>query len=282
MGLMNHLLNFATASALLLAVSCAAPLPPKKITVKERIAFDREIGDEILKQLEPELVLKKDPTVQAFLKKIGQTLADKTPDLHIPEIKASLLTEDPPKLRWESFAIPGGHLYLSLSVLKDLTYENEVSALMAIQLGRLLKEQVLDYIKKNPATESSTEPSKVKGEGALKTLRPPEHLVFFNQGGMFDFTEKQDEDTLDAAFSVLYAGGYDTRGMIVVLLELSKLAQANPALIEKEGRIAGLRAADLPALLEYARKRLVYQPPLRNPIIQSKEFVEIRKRLGKL
>lgn len=261
---------------------CVAPLPPKKITLSERIAFDREIGNEILNQLEPQLSLKKDNQVQSFLKRVAQLLAEKSPDLHIPEAKVLIISEDKSKQKWESFAVPGGHVYISLSVLKSLVYENEVAAVLAIQMGRLLKEQVLEYIRKNPATDSSTEPSTVVGEGPLKTLRTPQQIVFFDKGGMFEFTEKQDEDALDAAFSIQYAGGYDTRGIITVLQALIQLSHTNPEIADNQGRIAGLRAADLPELLDYARKRIVFQPPLRNPIVQSPEFLAIRQRLGKL
>lgn len=267
---------------LLFLASCASPPPAKKISLSERIEFDREIGDEILKQLEPKLSLKKENVLQGYLKRVGQTLADKTPDLHIPEVKVFLLSENRPDLQGESFAVPGGHVFLSIPVLKTLNYESEVSAYLSIQMGRLLKEQVLNYIRKNPAAESRSEPSTVAGLGPLRTLRPPENLIPFDSGGMFEFKAVQDEEAIDAAFGVLYAGGYDTRGMIRFLQSLIRVADSHPQWLEGNSRIAGLRVAGLTDLLEYARKRIVFQPPLRNPIVQSPEFLAIKQRLGKL
>ena len=244
--------------------ACTTPRPPKKVSVSERVQFDRAIGYELAQQFEPEIKFKKVPEITAFLRKIGQSLADATADLHLPSVDVDVFVDEEGK--YTAYGLPGGKLYVSTAFLKTAEFENEVAAILAIQLGHLQKEHALEYLRKNyPAMVSldSVAPGKNTGE--------PVQINYLGAGGLFDFTEKQRTEAIEAGVNILYAAGYDPRGLVTVYQRL----------VENPGR-SPYPSRTVDKLLETTRSVIALHSPLRNPIVRTQAFVAMRKRFQKL
>jgi len=256
-------------ASLLTFFSCASAPPPRKVTVNERIEFDRAIGTELAQQMVPQINLKKDPQIQTYLRGIAQKLADKNPELHLPEVKVFLLKDA--SHRHQSYALPGGRIYLSSGLLKDVGYESEVAAAIAIQLGHLQNEHILNYLRKNPAGLPVRDVVALPGVLPLKTLEAPEDIDFFGKDGMFSFRTKDDNEAIASAVSILYDAGYDPRGMVTLFQHWMDNSAYSP-----------WDFTELSGALDQARKSIALLTPLRNPIVQTDDFELMRSKFQKL
>lgn len=258
-------LSLGGIAALSMALgACSSPPPPKKVSVSERVQYERAVGLELSQQFDPELKFKKDLPVTSYLRKLGQTLADATPDLHLPSVEVALIAD--PGGKRASFGLPGGKLYVSIGMLKPLDYENEVAAVLAMELGHLQKEQPQEYLKKNYADLITTDRLfSAKKESGIPSVR------YQGSGGLFDYSEKQDLDAAERAVDILYNAGYDPRGLVTLWQKLEAVPGRSlytPAILEK--------------LLESTRRVVALHSPLRNPIVRTQAFGAIHKRLQNL
>lgn len=254
---------------LLAFTSCASAPPPRKPTVSERIEFDRAIGTELAEQLTPQLSLRKEPQVQAYLTKIAQKLADKNPELHIPEAKVFILKDSGP--RPKSYSLPGGRIYLSSAQLRSIEFENEAAAAISIELGHLLNEHVLNFLRKNPSGLRIRDAASIPGVLPLKTLDSSEEIDFFGKDGMFAFSARDNDEAVSSAVSILYDAGYDPRGLVTFLQRLVSHPGQSP-----------WEETELQQNIEQARKSIALLTPLRNPVVQTDDFELIRVKLQKL
>jgi predicted Zn-dependent protease len=249
--------------------SCASAPPPRKATVSERIEFNRAVGSELAQQMVPQLTLKKDASIQNYLTRIAQRLTDKNPELHLPEVKVFLLQDT--GRHYRSYALPGGRVYLSSGMLKTADYESQAAAMIAIELGHLLNEHVLNYLRKNPAGLGVQEVATLPGMLPLKTLQTPEDIDFFGKDGVFAFSAKDNDEAIASSIQILYDAGYDPRGEITFLQYMIDHPSRAPWDLSETNR-----------LLELARKQISLLTPLRNPIVQTDDFELIRTQLQKL
>jgi predicted Zn-dependent protease len=237
--------------------------------VSERIEFDRAIGTELAERLTPQLSFKKDPLLQTYLNKIAQRLADKNPELHIPESKVFILKDS--GSRPKSYALPGGRVYLSSTMLKTVEFENEAAAAISIELGHLLNEHVLNFLRKNPSGLAIRDAAAIPGVLPLKTLDSSEDIDFFGKDGLFAFSARDNLEAVSSAVSILYDAGYDPRGLVTFLQRLNQRSGQSP-----------WEETELQQNLEQARKSIALLTPLRNPIVQTDDFELIRGKLQKL
>lgn len=267
----NRFLNIALSIVIPVMVfnSCASAPPPRKPTVSERIEFDRAIGTELAQQLVPQLSLKRDPQVQAYLTRVAQKIALKNPELHLSEVKTFIMNDT--SKRYRSYSLPGGRLYLSVGTLKGVEFENEAAAVISIELAHLLNEHVQNYLRRNPSGLRIRDATALPDVLPLRTLEAPEDIDFFSQDGMFAFSAKDNDEAITSAVGLLYDAGYDPRGMVTYLQRTMDNSFHAP-----------WDESELSRLLDQARKSIALLTPLRNPIVQTDDFELIRGKLQKL
>ena len=89
--------------------------------------------------------------------------------------------------------------------------------------------------------------------------------------GLFSFSDDAQAEAAEAAVDILYKAGYDPRGLVSLWEKFEKNPKQSP--FER-----GL----IPKLLEATRRAIAGYPPLRNPVIRSKAFLAVHKRIQKL
>ncbi len=236
--------------------------------MSERIEFDRAIGTELAQQMTPQLSIKKDTHIQAYLGQVAQRLANKNSELHFSELSIFLLKDTTRQYR--SYSLPGGRIYLSSGMLKTVEFESEVAAAIAIEFGHLLNEHIQNYLRRNPSGLRMRDAAALPEVLPLKTLATPEDIDFFSKDGMFAFSAKSDDEAIGSAVNFLYDAGYDPRGLLTLLQRMMDNSAHSP-----------WDQAELGRILDQARKDIALLTPLRNPIVQTDDFVLIRGKLQK-
>jgi predicted Zn-dependent protease len=230
--------------------------PPKKPNIVEQVKQENAVGSELAKDFEAQLRFRNDVAVEAYLQKVGKRLEKSSGDPRLENTQISIIQEQGPQ--WRSFSLPGRRVYLSIGWLKKAQTDSELAALIALELGRIQQRQVLLHLQTNQPAGAMTQTEKKKPE-------------FFGEKGLFTYNQKEMEAALGSAVSILYKAGFDSRGL-VTNLETEKDNLEHSTFTE----------FILSGLIEIARDDVNNYPPLINPIVRTREFATIRKRIQNL
>jgi len=137
-----------------------------------------------------------------------------------------------------------------------MEYENELASLMAIEL---LHARRKTWVQRT---------QQVQLLGWKRAVSTRQHL------GNKDWTvewNQHDRDAFRSAVQVLYRTGYDPRGLISLIQILMRNPTSSP-----------FDQDFLSDLATEVRREIAVFPPLRNPIIQSNQFLVFQKRVRRL
>lgn len=251
------------------------------LSQEERIRKDRILELELSQQFESDLKFWKDEEVTRYLEQLAHNLVNGCSEIEGDSVKVSLIQNA--KAKWTNFGLPGNRLYLSVGLLKSLKYENEVAAAIAIQLAHIQRKHVLKHVvvalrksnKKGPeeTSESDTTPEAKLSLDSLSnnSVEYLSSLDFFGDGSAFDYSEEEEDEAIHTAAKILYRAGYDVRGMVALLL----LCQDNLEKCPYNGQV-------IRRLVETTYREIASSAPLRNPIVRSRSFLHIQKRIQRL
>lgn len=227
----------------LFASSCAvAPIP--EISKEERAQRDQKIGTSLVPKFEENRIFRKDVVSLNYLREIAVNLSASFEQLQEPPIRLQILSEK----GWFNYSLPGNRLYLSSELLAHLRFENELAAMIALELGHLVHRNFIERFDELGSPKA-----------------PVLNQVFFQ------YSEQADIKALESAMQMLYRAGYDPRGMVTFLGQFEGNHGQSP--YPKE---------ILPKMIEKARRVIALQAPLRNPIVRSERFISIMERMRKL
>lgn len=256
-------------AALALLQGCASGPPPKRVSVEEQIRQDVAVGSQMAETFETKLRIKKDPEVSVYLRGLGQKLTGQVPELKAAPLGV-LVVEDRGG-KWFDYSLPGNRVYLSVGWLKGTEFENEVAAAIAVELAHIVKRHAVIRLTHDP------EIARLEGsviESVMPVAAPDSGRVnvdFFGPKGIFAFTQENRLDATEMAVDILYKAGFDPRGLIAFWSNHLAHPESSPFdsdLIQR--------------LIERARAEIAERSPLRNPIVRSKEFLAVKKRIGRL
>ncbi len=264
--------------AVLLALAlaaCATPPPAKKISTAEIVQHDNAVGNELAQRFESQVKLKNDREVTVYLRALARKLSDASPDLKPTGVGVLLLRDKLPV--WRNFGVPGNRVYLSVGLLRQFEFENEVAAVIAFELAHIQKRHLisrLEQAQRGDAPQASPSPGTTDLPVMPNLVLDDERLRsidFFSPNGVFVFKLDDELEAVDGAVDLLYKSGYDPRGLIGVW----KAYESNP-------RQSPYDLSTLNKLLERTRNAISGYAPLLNPIVRSAGFIAIQKRIKKL
>ncbi|MCM2277606.1 MAG: M48 family metalloprotease [Oligoflexia bacterium] len=232
-----------------LIFGCATP-PTPEISPVERRQRDNAVGLDLARAFEAQQQFKTEPVLTHYLEQLSASLGRSVPELGQTPAKVALLAAKGPAARWTHYALPGNRIYLSTSILRDVRFENELAAILALELGHILKRSAVSRL---PEGEGATAPD------------------FLGPSGIFAYSEEQLIAALSPALDMLYAAGFDPRGMATLMIRYRDVPTRSPY-------PPGIAAK----LLENTRRIIALQAPLRNPIVRSEKFLALQKRMRKL
>ncbi len=252
---------------------CATPEPAiKSMTHEELVIQDQAIGKELAERFETKLNFKQDPESVYYLTNLSQQLLNHSPGL-LGKVGGVWLIHKRPTV-WRSFALPGNRIYVPLELIKALEFETEVAALLAIQLGHILRQNLLTHLKAEFLPIDSKNDSEALSLNKLLielNHKNRENLDLFDPKGVFKFSVDEEAAAVRSAVGILYRAGFDARGII----SLFSLYRRNP-------RYSPFKNEDLEQLIEVTHHEIATFAPLRNPVVRSQDFLRIQKRMRQL
>jgi predicted Zn-dependent protease len=246
----------ALAAVILMTLAgCATPPPAPLLTPEEQIRQDLNTGVSLAQDFESRVSLKRDVEVAVYLRQLAQALADPTPELARSPLGVFLIREG--KGKWRTYSLPGNRIYLPVELLRELGFENEIAALIAVEFGHLLgRDSVRRLAELRDPRENAPAPAPAR---------------IFGENGIFAFTEAERIAAAERAVDILYRAGYDPRGLVSVWQKYRAHPDRSP-----------LDAGTLGKLQEATRRAIATRAPLRNPVVRSAAFITIQKRIRRL
>lgn len=235
---------FCALVATLLACSTPEVRPPSPLEIARK---DNALGQKLLERWEFPLRLHRDIDMEVFLRTLAAKLQQASPMIREFPLAVSVIHEEASLDR--NYAFPGVHLFLSQAQLKMIEFENELAALIALELSRVEQRQLLLRLER----DSPEDPSLIRRA---------------DWRDLFDFEESEDLQATAGAVQILYRAGYDVRGVASYWEKVLPLAEA-----------AGYSKSRIDLLREYAYQQIALLPPLRNPIVRTEAFDRFRKRV---
>jgi predicted Zn-dependent protease len=244
----GFILHVILGSLLAFGGCVSAPIQNHEESVSTRMQKEREWGEKLSKKFEKQVVEKKDSEIQKYLENL---IVKMEPSIRGPashELKVKLFKTNKPV--WLNYTIPGGYLYMSLDALRSIEFENELAAMLALQMGHIHHRHIIGHLKD-------------KNEEQVQDL--------FSPAGLFAYSFEELVEADQFAYKLLYSNGYDPRGIISVWNRL-----------EKNSEFSYYPKETLRALAEKTRQMIVESTPLRNPIVRTTGFYVIQKRIQRL
>jgi hypothetical protein len=112
--------------------------PPKQRQLKPGwTAFGPEqdiaMGQEAIKEIEPQVTLTSDPTLNAYINRIGNTLVQQ---IEANPFKFQFKVVNDPEIN--AFAVPGGFVYINSGLVRHADNEGQVAAVMGHEIGHVM------------------------------------------------------------------------------------------------------------------------------------------------
>lgn len=203
---------------LLVAAGCAInPVSGNRELALVSEAQEIEMGRQGAAEVAATIGLHPDATLQAYVDRIGQTLAAKT---------------ERPQLAWEfhvvddaavnAFALPGGFIFVTRGLLTHMTSEAELASVLGHEAGHVAARHSVQQISRQQIASLGL------GLGSIlsSTIAEYGQVAGAGLGLLFLKYSRDDETQADQlGFRYALADGYDTREMIGVfeMLEQDRL-----------------------------------------------------------
>ncbi len=219
-----------------------------------RVSDEREmeIGREIEKHRH--WPLKDDPTLQAYVTSVGQTLV---PHVQRKAISYRFAILDSPMIN--AFAIPGGGVYVTIGMLNFLESEAELAVILGHEISHVDLRHCIERLQYELAAR------KIVGRDLAMIARIQYQLV--NLG----FNEQQELEA-DAGGVILAAkAGYDPRAAITVFERLAKVKRVRQ--VKKPREKPTLMVGELGIALEKALENYFATHPPTDKRVRQLESV---------
>jgi predicted Zn-dependent protease len=250
--------------------ACSTLMPPKPIPQEQIIKQDNALGLELARQFEEKLTIKRDRGVENYLADLAEKLSTSSSDLKQTRT-AVLLIRDHEQV-WDSYSLPGNRVYLSLGFVKSVEFENELAAVVALELGHIARRHAMIRLQKILGPNAPTTAyQKAPLLPELPELEAAQKIDFTGPAGLFEYNDEEMAAAAETAVDLLYRAGYDPRGLVTVFNRYAA-----------EPRHSPYDSATIEKVVEHARSAIALYLPLRNPIVRSPTFLGIQKRISRL
>lgn len=254
----------------LIMVGCSA-VPPREIeiTKSRQLQLDNSFGVKLSQEVESYLSLRSDLNVDVYLRKVAVRLVRSHGTFSKSPVGVKLHYKRDG--RWRNYGIPGIRIYLSLDLIKKAENENELAAIMSMQLAHVAHRHLLDQV---GLSEQMTRQVPLQASGLPNQSLP--YLInrpVIRWGPQDSFVYPMDEvvESIATAVELMYQAQYDPRGMLWLWQTYKDHSERSPYSPEQ-----------IEAFAQATYKNIVQYSPLRNPIIRTEEFTKIRERIAQL
>jgi predicted Zn-dependent protease len=269
-------------------LGCSTTAQVESLSTFEVQQMSQDIGVELAKSFEKHLKFVHQPEVVAYLTRMGVAMMSHQESLQGMNLTIKLIRAQNKHI--SCYALPGVTLYCPVELLKVMESDNEVAAVLAIQLAHVMNHDFLKnleirlHVKKGAQIPEEPDNSAINLDvddqdklenkldyRALWIKADLAEATFFKNYELFHFLGRSQLMAVRRAVQLMYQAGYDPRGGVRFFEYLSK------------PDIRSSYDADvLERAIETIREEISKYVPLKNPIIRTLEFYKIQKKVMSL
>jgi len=223
----RHLFHIIMAVLLLFSglegaiVRITSPIAHASLSVEK----EKEMGRRLVLQIERELEIIRNPTVQQYLERIGERFVS-----HIGEAPYEfryyvVKSPDP-----NAFAIPGGHIFLASGLIIMASSEDEVAGVVGHEIGHIKARHIAQRIERakklSLVTLAGILAGVIAGGKAAGAIIPSS--VAASQALALKYSREDEREADQLGFEYLIKTGYDGWGMVSFLRKLHRMSLLSP------------------------------------------------------
>ena len=204
---------------------------------------EKAIGQQAAAEVEREAPIVADPTVGAYVTRLGDTLAvrsdDRDRDWRFRVVDVEVVN---------AFALPGGYVYVNRGLIEHAGTASELAGVLGHEIAHVLLRHTADRIAKAQKTNLGV--SVVCGLTNICSSNAARVAINVGGAALFARFSRRDELEADsAAVGILTRAGYDPEGIASMFVKLLETRQQRPDVVEgwfashplEEDRIAAVQ-----------------------------------------
>lgn len=204
------------------------PWLPSRETPLFAMTFDEEqkLGDQVLKEVEGQYTLIRDPLLLGYLNKIGQDILKQFS--HPPYAFRFYLLKDP---QLNAFSVPGGYIFVSTGIVEVMDSEGELAGLLGHEITHVMHHHISKQTDQQKKIGMATIAAAILGIFA----GDPRITSAVLTGSMataqtlaLKYSREDEDDADNFGFKAMSKAGYDPKYMVDLLDKLRRWGSFGP------------------------------------------------------
>ena len=183
-----------------------------------------QLGAQLSRDIERQVRLNTDPTVNSYVESLGRRIVAQTPMANLPW--QFHVVEDP---SINAFAIPGGHVYVHTGLIANADNASELAGVMAHEISHVVARHSTEQISRQYGL--SILAGIALGQNPNELAKLATAIVAQGALARYSRSAEQEADRLGVGF--MARAGYNPRGMVTMFQELLEHQQRQPGAVEK-------------------------------------------------
>jgi len=223
---MRRILNITLLIALVFLAGCAInPVTGKREIRLLSTAQEVTLGKETAQQVEKEFGVYNDAELQKYVTEVGQKLVNVC---ERKDITYSFTVLNTPMVN--AFAAPGGFIFVTRGILKELDDEAELAGVMGHEIGHVVYRHGAKQFEKVFGYSAIVLIGEMITKRDLSQLR--QYTDFFVSLMLLGYSRKNEFESDNAGVRYALASGYDPRGMVDFFGKLKNMEKKPPTQFE--------------------------------------------------
>ena len=231
--------------SMLIMNGCATVPPPPVLSPHEQMTVDTAQAQGLLVEFEKKVQFVHSSNVEKYLTAVARQVSREDENLKNEKVVVRIHQDSRPELK-RLFSFPGVVISIPASFLHEISFENELAAVVALELAQVERRELAREMEKN------------------------DHPILFGDLSIFHFSQKSRASSIELGTKLMYAAGYDPRGMVAVFQKYGSYY------IDTETPTA---AKELGFYVREAQKAKNDFMPSLQPIVRSNDFLRMKKEL---
>lgn len=211
-----RIMRFITA-ALLLFNWCEGFLLTPIAHASLSVEKEKEMGKRLVLQIEKQLEIIRDPTVQQYMERIGERIVSHVG--HTPYDFRYYVVKSPDP---NAFAIPGGHIFLASGLIIMASSEDEIAGVVGHEIAHIKARHIAKRIERSKKLSLLSLAGILAGVimGGKATGAMAATSLATGQALALKYSRDDETEADQLGFGYLTEAGYDERGLVSFLKKM--------------------------------------------------------------
>lgn len=187
---------------------------------------EKKLGKKIFLEMERGVEFVKDPTLQTFLNRMGQSLVSQLGSTPF-EFKFYLINVPDPN----AYALPGGYIFMTTGLITLAENEHEVAGVLSHEISHVTQRHVSQMIERSKrmsiATLAAIIAGVLVGGGGKVSEAATVSAVAMAEAQALKYTRENEVDADQNSLQYMLKAGYDPGGLITFLTKIQKVGLAS-------------------------------------------------------